>query len=538
MAAVISESHPGATAAAAGGVGAARSEKKAKPVRPSTLARLSRSLVFKLLLLLTAFVAVPGAVYFELEQADADKRSLLLESVREQGRLIGETLRQVLEQPAPQPLIELPDAVQQLSTDSTGIKVLLLPKGKTSVQDFYFVAVEPPLEQADLETERQSLIQRGVLQNLQQSCEGNRPIALRYKTVEGQDELLTSITPVVTEMGCWVIVTAHTSGGFLGTSIGQPYWQTWEVQVAAFIYLVLVLLTLAIFFGIWRNLMGFRRLARGITSGRGPAKGFAAENRVPELSFVAEEFDRMTKHLSESADDIRRAAEDNAHAFKTPIAIARQSLEPLRRAMPDDHPRGRRALDVIEESIDRLDHLVNSARRLDETVAELLHPPRDLIDLSAMVSRMTEAYREALQNDGMSLRVQVQRGVKVYAGEDLLETVLENIIDNAISVSPEDGEIKIDLKVYGRQAVLTVKDQGPGVKVQDLERIFQRYVSIRPRDPEDEADDAESAFNKAHSGIGLWITRRNLEAIGGGVHAENAPGGGLMLVVRLPMVAA
>ena len=121
---------------------------------------------------------------------------------------------------------------------------------------------------------------------------------------------------------------------------------------------------------------------------------------------------------------------------------------------------------------------------------------------------------------------------QIFGGADLLETVLENIIDNAISVSPEDGEIKIDLKVYGRQAVLTVKDQGPGVQAQDLERIFQRYVSIRPREPD---SDGDRAFDEAHSGIGLWITRRNLEAIGGGVHAENAPGGGLMMVIRLPV---
>ena len=508
------------------------SDSSQKPQRASPFARLFRSLVFKLVLLLTAFVAVPGVVYVELEQADAEKRTLLLESVREQGRLIGETLRQVLEAPDVQPLILLPEAVRQLSTDSTGVKVLLLPAGKLSVEDFYFVAVEPLVAPGDLEFERQNLIERGVLQNLLQSCEGNRPLALRHNTADGDEELLTSITPVVTDMGCWVIVTAHTSGGFLGTSIGQPYWQTWEVQIAATIYLLLVLLSMTIFFGIWRNLMRFRRLARSITTGRGPAKGFAAENRVPELSFVAEEFDRMTKHLSESADDIRRAAEDNAHAFKTPIAIARQSLEPLRRALPEDHPRGRRALDVIEESIDRLDHLVNSARRLDETVAELLHPPRDLIDLSGLVSRMTEAYSEALNDSDIRLWVQVQQGVKIYGGEDLVETVLENIIDNAISVSPKDGQIKIDLKVYGRQAVLTVRDQGPGVNTQDLERIFQRYVSIRPRGQE---YNGEKAFDEAHSGIGLWITRRNLEAIDGGVHAENAPGGGLLMVIRLPV---
>lgn len=513
------------------GVELPAASKTAKTRRPSALGRLFRSLVFKLLLLLVAFGAVPAAIYAELEQADAYKRTLLLESVREQGRLIGETLRQELSRPSPQPLLSLPDAVTQLSTDNTAVKVLLLPTGKERVEDFYFVAAAPAVSEPTLERERQSLLQRGVLQNLKQSCTDDMPIALRYKTREDRKEMLTSISPVVTEMGCWAIVTTHNDGAFLGTSLGQAYWQTWEVRTAAAIYLALVAMTLLIFFGIWRNLMRFRSLARSIASGRGPAKGFAAENKVPELTVVAEEFDRMTKHLQESADDIRRAAEDNAHAFKTPIAISRQSLEPLRRSVAADDPRGQRALDVIEESIDRLDHLVTSARRLDETVAELLHPPRDLVDLSGLVSRMADAYRDALSDGDLSFRVQVQQAVRVYASEDLLETVLENIIDNAISVSGEDGEIRIDLKVYGRQAVLTVRDQGPGVPVQDLERIFERYVSLRPRESYEQPED----FDKGHRGIGLWIVRRNLEAIGGGVHAENAPGGGLMMVIRLPV---
>ena len=128
------------------------------------------------------------------------------------------------------------------------------------------------------------------------------------------------------------------------------------------------------------------------------------------------------------------------------------------------------------------------------------------------------------------IRADLQQGVAVRASEDLLETVLENVIDNAISVSRAGGEIQVDLKIYGRQAVLSVRDRGPGVPAQHLDRIFERYVSLRPdavQLPEDE--------DKQHRGIGLWIVRRNLEAVGGAVRAENAPGGGLRVIVRLPL---
>ena len=84
----------------------------------------------------------------------------------------------------------------------------------------------------------------------------------------------------------------------------------------------------------------------------------------------------MVEALHRSAADIRQTAEDNAHAFKTPIAVIRQSLEPLRRAPADDNQRAQRAIGVVEHSLDRLDGLVASARGLDEATADLIAEPR------------------------------------------------------------------------------------------------------------------------------------------------------------------
>src|SRR3546814_2011166 len=103
----------------------------------------------------------------------------------------------------------------------------------------------------------------------------------------------------------------------------------------------MAIFTIGLFVSIWRGLMRFRRLARSIRTGASHVS-FAQQNRVPELAPVAEEFDRMTMALQDSAESIRLAAEDNAHAFKTPIAIMRQSLEPLRRLVAPEEVRGQR----------------------------------------------------------------------------------------------------------------------------------------------------------------------------------------------------
>src|SRR6202030_163234 len=87
----------------------------------------------------------------------------------------------------------------------------------------------------------------------------------------------------------------------------------------------------------------------------GPDAGsFAGRTSLPELAYVGAEFDRMVEALHRSAAEIRHKAEENAHAFKTPISVIRQSLEPLRRALAEDNPRAQRAIGVVEHSLDRL----------------------------------------------------------------------------------------------------------------------------------------------------------------------------------------
>jgi two-component system sensor histidine kinase ChvG len=112
----------------------------------------------------------------------------------------------------------------------------------------------------------------------------------------------------------------------------------------------------------------------------------------------------------------------------------------------------------------------------------------------------------------------------------MVETVVENLLDNAISFSPEGESIGIRLEARGAQAELLVGDSGPGVPIENLTRIFDRYFSQRP--PEHREEDGAP-----HFGIGLWVTRRNIEALGGTIAAENRRPHGLLMRVLLPLAA-
>lgn len=491
-----------------------------------------RSLASKLIALFVILVSVPVIIYAQFLDADREKQKLLLQSVQEQGRLTGQALLPILAgSDDTLPLEKLKRELARLAGEDAAVKVLFRPLTGAGEQGFYYVAAHPVVPTTQLDRERERLTQQGVLDRLSESCSGGEQLAIRYQTPAGDEEIITSITPVNTVEGCWAVITTHSTAAFLGESVGKPYWQRPEIRLAAAIYLAMVAISLTIFISVWRSINRFGRLARAIRQSEETRLRFADLNRVPELSGVAEDFDRLVEALRESARNIRRAAEENAHALKTPIAIIRQSLEPLKRALGEDGEREGRAIDRIEKSVDRLDAIVSTARRMDEAAADLVDPPRVRVDLSDLVRHIVAGYGELLESRGMHLSLHVTPGIDVLAGADLLETVIENVLDNDISLSPPGSTIGVRLTRIDGHAELVIEDEGPGVPPANLERIFERYYSDRPKAEPPVADEDET---DPHFGIGLWIVRRNVAAVGGSISAENRPNGGLRIRIVLP----
>ena len=512
------------------------------------------------------FFAVPLLLYQQFQDVDQDKRQLLLRSLENQGQVIGESLRPQLKDYDGEALRGIGQALQRLGgVDGLKIKLLLRPASANDPSGFYYIASAPSVSGDYLEEERAELVETGVFEKLQDTCAGNRPLGVRYRNPAGEEEVLTSVTPVKTDAGCWAVITSHGTDAALGAAIGQPYWQTPEVQAAFIVYVIMALLVILLFVAIWRALRRFARAARTIRvqgiADAGPQ--FAEINRVPELEGVAVEFDRMVTTLRNAAHAIRHAAEDNAHAFKTPIATIAQSIEPLRRAA-GENPRAQRSIELIERSLDRLDALVAASRRMDEATAELMEAPRERIDLPQFVGATLDGYTDQAAAKGVQLHRRLANRVEVLASEDMLETVLENLLDNAIDFSPQGGRIDVSVGREQNDAVLSVTDAGPGVEPDRIQQIFERYISSRASHAESSGDNGQGASNgqsnsngqaiteaqsdaesariaqsptagSQHFGIGLWLVRRNVEAMGGEVAAENASPNGLRITARLPL---
>lgn len=491
----------------------------------------ARSLSRRLAVLAIAFVAVPIAIYITLRDAASERQALILDSVQEQGRIVANALAPSLQQQDASPLPHLAEELARYGNATTRLKVLFRPVGETGASGFYFVAAAPPVTADALADERDTLLRQGILSAVAATCADRVSLADRYRAPDGSEEVLTSITPVLGPTGCWAVVMSHPLESIIGAQLGRPYWARPEIQIAGGIYLLLAALTLGVFASIRRSVVRFRHLAQQVRTEGVESVSFTARNEISELSSVAREFDRMIGRLRASARHLRQTAEDNAHAFKTPIAIMRQALEPLKRLRLEQEDRARRAVQIIDASIERLDSLVAAARRMDEAMAELVDPPRERVQLSALLGRLAAGYRPLIEGRRLALASDIESGVVVQGGDELIETVIENILDNAIGFSPEEGRIELSLKRRGGRAELRVRDQGPGVPEGDLERIFERRYTLRPEEGSGEHGDD----HRWHSGLGLWIVRRNVEAIGGDVRAVNAPDRGLVVEVHLPL---
>lgn len=481
-----------------------------------------RSLLGKALLLAGLFVVLPIILYSRFADADRERQALLLQTVQAEGLLAAQALEPALGKTGGRALMEAARAVEGLSLGPVHVRLLLRPVENPGA--FFLVAANPPLARDALEPERQRLEQTGLLGKLDESCAGKTPLAIHYAEPSGSEELLTSLSPVHAPAGCWLVVTSFAGDGHM-MPLARPFEKAPEVQLAILFYGLILVLAVMTALSTLLDLQAFARLAKRIGNGQvREDESFARVAQIPELRPVARVFDRMVATLAASAGQLREAAEDNAHALKAPIAAITQSLEPLRRTADD--PRAARAVAVIEQALVRLGQLVNAARRLDETTAELLWSQRHPVDLADLVRQMADAF--ARQQDAVTIAVEAEGRQPVMGTVEGLETVIENLLDNAIGFSPAGGAVTLSVRTSGDVVELTIADQGPGVSPDQLGQIFRRNVSIRPSQRQGEGDD------QAHFGIGLSVVKRTVDLLGGEVSAENGPKGGLKVAVRLP----
>ncbi|MBK6801526.1 MAG: sensor N-terminal transmembrane domain-containing protein [Novosphingobium sp.] len=251
-------------------------------------------------------------------------------------------------------------------------------------------------------------------------------------------------------------------------------------------------------------------------------------DRGDEIGLLARALSDMTGALRSRIDAVESFAADVAHEIKNPLASLRSALETLERV--EDADLRRQLTAIANHDVRRIDRLVSEISEASRIDAELSRTEFVPVDLHALAAALVSAREQRGENRGCQLVLEpLGPGPWEVPGDAArLERVLENLIDNAASFSPEGGRITVRLEHHGDRVELTVIDEGPGIPLEAREKVFERFHSLRP---------SEEAFG-SHSGLGLAIARTIVSAHDGTLIATGREDGhsGACLVVDLPAV--
>ncbi len=329
--------------------------------------------------------------------------------------------------------------------------------------------------------------------------------------VDNKHQLVVSVAVPVQRLRATVgVLLLSTQPGDIDQIASAERWGILRIAlVAAAVTIILSLLLAGTIAGPLRRLAGAAEKVQSTITSRAEIPDFS--DRSDEVGHLSRALRSMTSALYGRIEGIERFAADVAHELKNPLTSLRSAVETL--------PRAKRAEDrarlneIIQPAVRRLDRLISDISNASRLDAELARQSAEPVDMGQLADAMVSIQKDVAQKREVDVVLDKQVGklAPVVLGYDSrLAQVLNNLIDNAVSFSPEGGRVTVLIATTEDTVTLQVTDEGPGIRG-DITRIFQRFYTDRP--------EGESFGD--HSGLGLAISRQIIEAHGGRIVAQN-----------------
>ena len=268
-----------------------------------------------------------------------------------------------------------------------------------------------------------------------------------------------------------------------------------------------------------------RMVAAGDLSVRAPIE---ISGRHDELADLAADFDVMVGRMSAFVRSQKDLLSTVSHELRSPLTRLIMSLALLRKQSP---PESEELLQRMERDIDRVDTLMGQLLTLSRLETGLSSDARHTVDLSQLLQEVVADGDFEARSCRKSVKLQAEGGIVIEkADQQALRGACENIIRNAIRFTTPGSEVEVTLKTEkmspSSQAVLLVRDYGPGVPEELLQQIFQPF--FRVKEPS-----ADPRANKG-TGLGLAIALEAIRQHRGTIVASNATPMGLEVKIMLP----
>lgn len=246
--------------------------------------------------------------------------------------------------------------------------------------------------------------------------------------------------------------------------------------------------------------------------------GPPVNRRRDETGRLAQDFDKMAERLQALVTDKETLLRDVSHEFRSPLARIRVAVALAQR----------RAGDAAQQDLVRIEH---ETEKLDELVGQVMTlsrlrtatgPKQAPVVLSDLVTEVVEDAR--FEHPDAEIRLDASPAPAFLGDAAGLQSAVENVLRNALKHAKQDGPIDVAVRTDGDTIEVSVRDRGPGVPTDDVQRIFEPFFRV----------DTSRDHQVDGQGIGLAITARVMELHGGRASARNHPDGGLEVTLSVP----
>jgi len=264
---------------------------------------------------------------------------------------------------------------------------------------------------------------------------------------------------------------------------------------------------------------GIQRMGKGDFSSRVPEKGSG------EMLELARAFNSMSEKL-ETLDQSRNSFVSNAsHELKTPLATMKIMIESLIYQPDMDKELRTEFMSDINKEIDRLSTIVSDLLTLVQMDSQSVKLTRENVSIAALCKETAHRLEPIAQKREQKILLTLGDPCDLYADKSKLTQVIYNLMENAVKYTQVGGQVKVTLVKEGRDAVLSVTDNGPGIPKENLPHIFDRFYRV------DKARSRESGG----TGLGLSIVHQLVLLHGGAIRVESEEGKGSTFIVEIPL---
>ncbi len=263
-----------------------------------------------------------------------------------------------------------------------------------------------------------------------------------------------------------------------------------------------------------------RRIAATIARfGHGDLTARVNTTRSDEIGQLGRSFNQMAERLERLIASERRLLGDISHEVRSPLARLKFAVK-LARTAPDP----KSALDRIERDVDRITALVADIVEITFIEGNPTVQDMSIVHPSQIIDEIVRDCALEAQFRNCSLSVSGALRGCILGNRELLRRAVENVVRNAIRYAPQQSEIHLSLSETAREATIAVRDFGPGVPEDTLNRIFDPFFRV---------EEARDTTNGGGSGMGLSIAKRAVQLHHGCIVAENASPG-LRVRITIP----